>query len=145
MRLSAGRLSHIAEHSFKACFPPHLFQFRRRTVGNQLALMNDQDAIAESLDNVKNMRTVEDSFPGGGECCQQVLRHQDTFDVESREWFIQNDDRRVVQEGRRDKHFLAHAFRVASQTLASLTGQSESCKQGIDSTLQDMFFDVMKA
>src|ERR1035438_4728081 len=81
-------------------------------VGDQRALVDDEDAVADTLDHIEHVGAVQDGFAGGGESGEQVFDEDGGIDIETGEGLVEKDDLRVVEQGGGDENFLPHAFGI---------------------------------
>src|SRR5438874_9815915 len=80
-----------------------------------LALINNDDFLADPLDHLENMRDIQDDFSARREFRNQMLEQQRRRYVETRQRLIENQDLRIVQQCRRNEHALLHAFGIRSE------------------------------
>jgi hypothetical protein len=84
-----------------------------RSVGQDPALCNDDDAVADLLDDFKHMRDVEDRFAFCGEQLKQIFEQAAGDNIEAGERLVEDEQFGIVQQGRGDEHALAHSLGVS--------------------------------
>jgi len=107
--------------------------------------MDDEDAVADTLDDIEDVRAIEDCLAGGSSGREQVFDQDGGIDIETGEGFIEKDDVRVVEQGGGDEDFLPHAFGISIEADYAVAGQAEGIEDIADSGLQCVFFDVVEA
>ena len=75
-------------------------QPRRRVVGDDAAFTQDDHPRADLLDRVHLVRAVEDDAAVARQAVDQRAQGQHRADVESRGRFVEDDDRRIMQQRR---------------------------------------------
>ena len=81
-------------------------------VGKDFALGDDDDAVADQLDDFEHVRDVEDGLALRGELLQQVFEEPGGDDVEAGERFVEDEQLGIVQQGGGDEDALLHALGV---------------------------------
>src|SRR3984957_6823496 len=103
-----GETHAIAAHAF--AFAHHLFQ---RADAQQLSLFHDGDAGADFFQVGKNVRSDENSFAGGVQIFQQNFQLDAGFGIEACCRLVEDEQRRIVDDGASDSQALLHAARKA--------------------------------
>jgi hypothetical protein len=81
-----------------------------RAVSDLPAIVDDDDARADALDDLEDMRAEQDGPTLGGEFLEQLLHDCGGIGVEPVERFIKKENFRTMEESRRDEHLLPHAL-----------------------------------
>ena len=94
-------------------------EIRGRVDGGDLALINDDHAIAGHADFRKNVRGKNDGVISG-ETFDQVAHFDDLLGIEADGWFIENDYIGIVDQGLGDSYALLIAAGEALDELVAL-------------------------
>ncbi len=81
-------------------------------VGEDLSFGDDDDAIADQLDDFEDVRDVEDCLALRGELLQQIFEETGGDDVEAGERLVEDEQLGIVQQGGGDEDALLHALGV---------------------------------
>jgi hypothetical protein len=114
-------------------------------IGDQRAFVDDEDAVADALDDIEHVGAVEDGFAVGGQGGEQVFDEDGGIDIEAGEGLIEEDDVRVVEQGGGDQDFLPHAFGIGIEAGHAVAGEAEGFQDVADAGLQGIFGDVVEA
>ena len=78
------------------------------------------------------MRAVEDDLAAGGERPNKLLQHERRADIEAGGRFVEDDDRRIVQQRGRDQDLLPHALRIRRQPGVPVVVDVEEAEEPLD-------------
>jgi uncharacterized protein YbjT (DUF2867 family) len=81
-------------------------------VPDDAALVQNQGVGCHLRDDLENVRAVKDHAPLGGERPHEAPQHEHRRHVETGVGLVEDEQYRIVQQGGRDEHFLAHALGV---------------------------------
>ena len=84
------------------------------------AVLENDDARADLLDDFEHVRAEDHHLAFVGKRADEGLQHARGADVESGERLVQNDDARIVEDGRGNQDFLPHALRIGRQRLVAI-------------------------
>jgi hypothetical protein len=82
------------------------------SVGEELALGEDDDAVADLLDDFEDVRDVKNRLPFCGEFLEEVFEEAGGGDVEAGERFVEDEEAWVVEERCGDEDALLHSLGV---------------------------------
>src|SRR5687767_15346800 len=98
-------------------------------MSDDMSVLENDDARAHLLDYLKDVRAEDHHLPFGGERSHERFQHPRGADVETREWLVEDDDARVVQDSGGDENFLPHAFRIRRQRLVAVVVDSKQLEE----------------
>src|SRR5437660_297429 len=75
--------------------------------------MQDHNMRAHALHDIELVGAEENDFASARQLLDQASHHQHRSDIEAREWFIQQDETRIMKQGRRQENRLVR-FRSSS-------------------------------
>jgi hypothetical protein len=81
-------------------------------VGDDAALVEDDDAVADTFDGFQFVGAEEDDFAAGGEFLDEAAEDKAGADIEAGEGFVEQEKIGVMEEGGGEEDLLAHAFGV---------------------------------
>ena len=101
MDLGVLLLDELGEDAFEVGELEGGFEFGGWGVGEDLAFGDDDDAIADELDHLKDVRDVEDGFALRGELLQEVFEEARGDNVEAGERLVEDEQSADRASGRR--------------------------------------------
>ena len=140
-----AELREVAEDVFEGGFVGGGLEGIGRAIGDQRAFVDDEDAVADALDHIEDVGTVEDGLAVGGQGGEQVFDEDGGVDVEAGERFVEQDDAGVVEQGGGDQDLLPHAFGIGVEARHAVAGEAEGLEDVADAVLQNVFRDVVQA
>ena len=75
-----------------------------------LAAVKDHDARADALDRLQLVRAEQHDLAARGELLHQAAEDERRADVESGEWFVEQEQLGIMQQGGDQQHLLTHPF-----------------------------------
>ena len=114
-------------------------------VGEDFAFGDDDDAVADVLDDFEDVRDVEDRLALGGERFEEVFEETRGDDVEAGERFVEDEQLWVVQEGGGDEDALLHAFGVEGDGGVAPGFEAEQGEEPVGFEVDEGFGDVAQA
>src|SRR5215469_13674398 len=84
------------------------------------------------------MRAVENDFASLSQSQKQAPEHEGRGHIQSREWFVQNQDVRIVDQSGGEKNLLPHALRVGRQCRIAVTPKRKNLEQFVELGLQNI-------
>jgi hypothetical protein len=122
----------LREHRFERRGRRQRSQPFDRIVRDHDPLVQDDDPIADALDDFENVRAVENRLTARRQRPHQVPQHHGRRDVEAGFRLVEDDDRGIMQQRRRDDDLLAHALRVRRDALIGRGAQVEQRQEAVD-------------
>ena len=116
-----------------------------RRVGEDFAAGDDDDAAADLLNDLENVRDVEDGFALGSQDFEKVFEETGGDDVETGKRLIENEKFRVVEKRRRDEDALAHALGVRGDGRVFPRLEVQETEQAFGFLLKDRFVETTQA
>ena len=98
-------------------------QLRWSQAGDVVAYTDNDYAMANALHDIENVRTVNDRLPLTSQRLDQRFKSHGGIGIQPIEWFIKQNDRRIVQQSGRDDDFSAHALGVVGYQRIGLVGE----------------------
>jgi hypothetical protein len=92
--------------------------------------VDDEDPTREPLHLLQDVRAEQDGPPGGGEVAQQGHHVQPLPRIEAVERLVEEEHRRVVDQGRREQDPLLHALRVRRRAAVGDRGEVHGGDRG---------------
>jgi hypothetical protein len=105
-------LDQLREDAFKIGQAHEAGELRGTGVSENFSLGDDDDAIADLLDDFEDMRDVKDGLAFRGEQFEEVFEETRGDDVEAGERLVKDQQPGIVEEGRGDEHALTHSFGI---------------------------------
>src|SRR5271168_1453442 len=86
-------------------------------------MVDDGDVGAEALDDFKDMRGEEDGGASGNHSLQHLLQRTGGDGVDAFEWLVEEENLRVVNDGRGKSELLLHTVGKIGDELFGLSGE----------------------
>src|SRR6266566_880634 len=117
-----------------------LAQVVYRALGDDLAVLEDRDAVTHRLRHLQRVGAHEHGTVALHELAEDVLQQSRRLGVEAHHGLVHDDALRPVDEGARDDQLLAHAVTVGFYQLVLPAGQLEHVEQLGDAPLDGVPF-----
>jgi len=105
-------LDELGEDALEICECERGFELRGRRVCQDFAFGNDDDTVADQLDDFEDVRDVEDCLALSCELLQEVFEESGGDYVEAGERLVEDEELGIVQQSGRDENALLHALGV---------------------------------
>src|SRR6201999_1966849 len=101
-----------------------MFKRARVMLGNQFvwlafqeqrSFVDDDHAIADTFNDIENVRAVNDRFPFARERLNERFEADRGIGIQAIQRFIEKYDRRIVQQRSGDDDFATHAFGICAE------------------------------
>src|SRR5262249_42020184 len=102
----------LSEHLLERILGHERLEIRDRIVGDNAAMVEDDDAIAQLLDQLEDVRAVENRLAALRQRAHEMSQDQRRRDVEARIGLVEDQDVRIFDERCDQQHFLLHPFRI---------------------------------
>ena len=102
-----------------------LAQFGERALGDQTSRGDDADPVGHALGDFEDMRGHDHGAAGAHALREQSLDMPRRDGIEPGERLVQDDQPRVVDQGARERHLLAHALGEALAALVQMRLEAE--------------------
>jgi len=86
-------------------------------IEDEPSVVNDANPGADFFRDMETMGGHENHFPLGGLLTQKLLDDMSCLWVETDHWFVDDDDRRIVQEGCGNDYSLSHTLGIGYTAL----------------------------
>ena len=124
-------LDELREDAFEIGQGEQAFEVGWSRVGADAAAGEDDDAVADLLDDFEHVRDVEDGFAARGEFEEQVFEEAGGDDIEAGEWLVEDQKGGIVQQRRGDQYALLHAFGVGREGGVAPGLEGKELKQAV--------------
>ncbi len=91
-------LNQLSEDALEICELKRSLELGGRSVGQNPASRDDDDAVADELDHLENVRDVENCLALCGECFEKILEETRRDDVKAGERFVEDEQLRIMQQ-----------------------------------------------
>ena len=134
-----GLLDELGEDALKVFEFGELGELARSGVGDDLALVEDDDAVADTLDNFENVGDVEDGFAFAGEQDEKVFEEARGDSVEAGKRFVEDEQGGVVHERGGEQDALLHSLGVVGDGRVLGALKREELEQAAGFGVDELF------
>ena len=100
-----------------------------RTLGDELAAVNDGDVGAEALDDLEHVGGEKDGRAAGDHALQHGFEGACGDGIDAFEWLVEEEDFRTVDDGGGEGEFLLHAVGEVGDEFFLLAGEAHELEQ----------------
>ncbi|CDN42357.1 hypothetical protein BN871_BF_00070 [Paenibacillus sp. P22] len=107
-----GEARQIVEDLLQRSFRSLSLELGEASVRGDISFVQEDDAAADLLHDVHDMRGIEDRLAFGGKLSENLLDDHDAVCVQSAERLVQKQQIRIVEQAGDEHHLLPHSFGI---------------------------------
>ena len=134
----------LLEDRFEGSLRERAAKLLHRVVRDHVPVVQHEHARTGLLDRIELVRAIHHGLAGRRERLEEVAEDQRRRRVEPRHRLVEDEQRGIVEQGRRDQDFLPHALRVRRERGLRLCLEAEEFQQRGDPLAADARVQVVE-